>query len=271
MVRRFYIAGGNNENDPAVDTDTVIDQFFDGKTVSGLFKQGDRYLEPFSEFVQTGTTVRVTNGAKWGNGEVIIIEVSPLKTGTTCEGPSDGDVDDEYYFPDLIKCVFARVNSYFESRDTDSFSVHYDRGLYNQVGNDRLKNKSGFLMGWLQFPFDEGSPRDSSYSSDVTCRIILAMNTKAEYTQDQREDINFFPRLIPVYKRLIYELSSDPNLEFDGEVLPHDHKLLPYWGGGDVAAPGQPNIWKQYADCIDIPNIRLKKQKLIYCKPYSNF
>jgi len=273
MVRRFYICGGNNEHDPAIDSDTITDPFFEGRTVTGFFKQGDRYLEPVGEFeMPTATSVRIKTGAKFSNGEVISLEVSPKKTGAVCPDPdSEGEVD-EYYFPDIIKCVVARVNKFFEERDEDPFSVHYDRGLYNQVGSDKLKDKTGFLMIWLVMGSSlvEDEPKDSSYSSDVTCSVIIATTTKANYTMTERENLNFFPRLLPVYSRFIHELKNEPKLDNHNRV-DHSKRLLPYWSGGAPAGPGQPNLWTHFADCIEIPNIKLKKEHVKYCTPFSNF
>lgn len=272
MVRRFYICGGNNEGDPPVDATEITDSFFDGKDVTGVFKEGFRYFNPGTEWNRSGNTVAVLNGTVFKKDEVIIVEVSPLKTGTVCTDPSLEDCEDEYYLPDIIKCAVARVNSYFESRDTDPFSVHYDKGLYNQVGNDKLKDNSGFLMVWLVMgkDFYEDSAKDSSYSSDATCRIIIATTTDPNYTQQEREDVNFHPKLIPVYKRLMFELQNEPKLENNSKI-DHTKRFLPYWGGGDVSAPTQPNLWTVNADCIDINNIQLKKGNVKYCQFFSSF
>lgn len=271
MVRRFYIGGGNSQNDPAVDTDEIIDDFFLTYQVKAVFIEGFRYLIPIEEWTITGNKIKVLNGRVFKSKEVVIVELGLKSTGATCSQDASGDdTQDEYYFPDILKCVTARVNSYFEERDDDPFSVYYDKGLYNQVGSDKLKSGTGFLMVWLMMPYDENSPRDTSYARDVECDIIIAAATEARYTQQEREDINFHPRLFPVYKRLLSELELETKLDNHG-VSSHSWQFIPYWGGGEPNAPSQANLWKNYADCIKITGLKLKKEHVKYCSIFSNF
>lgn len=180
------------------------------------------------------------------------------------------EVQQEYYLPDIIKDVVERVNEFFENRVTDPFIVHFDHGLYEQVGNDRLKAATTEdVLVWLQMPFDEDNAKDESYATDVTCRLLIAIDTDSNYTMEQRETINFFPRLIPVYERLKYELQNEPR--FSNQFrLDHKKRFIPYWGGGDVAGPGQSNLWKQFVDGYDISNIKLKKEIKQNCTPFTN-
>lgn len=274
MVRRFYITGGNNVGDPAVGDGSIKDPFFIGKTVSGVFKEGFRYYEPGIEWnILASTTpgdydtVNLLNGIQFAKDEVFIVEVSQLQTGTTC-----GDQAEyiEPYLPDILKCIVARVNSVFENRDDDPFSVHYERGIYSQVGNDRMKNNTGYLMVWLMMPFIENSPKDESYYADAICDLIIATTTEANYTQQQREEINFFPRLIPVYHQLKREIKREVKLD-NCPKLEHGKMLLPYWGGGDVSGPGAPNLWKNNVDAIKISGLKLKIKNIKCCTFFSSF
>src|SRR5690606_35452057 len=206
MVRRFYITGGNNEGDPLVNASSITDPYIIGKTVTGVFKEECRYFGPNNEWTITGDTISVLNGTTFQRDEVFIVEVGPLKTGTTCSGTGIEVEGVDPYLPDIMKCIVARVNTVFETRDEDPFSVHYDRGLYNQVGNDRLSENSGFYIVWLVMPFAENSPDNDSYYADATCELFIAAPTDSNYSQQQREDINFYPRLVPIYRQLIEEI-----------------------------------------------------------------
>lgn len=179
-------------------------------------------------------------------------------------------MNEEPYLPDIISDVVSRVNSFFELRATDPFTVHYDRGLYNQVGNDRLSQSSGFVLVWLIMPFPEYGSKDDSYYADAVCDIIIATPTEANYSQQQREDLNFFPRLIPVYQMLVEEIKKEPKLNNYLMTRP-DRTLLPYWSGGDVAGPGQPNLWKNFADCIKITGLKLKIENIKNCTVLKSF
>ena len=269
MVRRFYITGGNNLGDPVAGATTIVDPYFVGNTVSGVFKEGFRYYRPGTEWSIANDTVSVLNGVQFALGEVIIVEVGAVQNGQICTpgGIIVNGVDP--YLPDIVKCAVARVNTVFQTRVSDTFSVYYDHGIYQQVGSDRIRSNKGYLFVWLVMPFEENQANDTSYYADATCKIIIAIGTDSNYTQLQREDINFYPRLLPVYKQLIYEIKQEQKLDNSFKVE-HNRRLLPYWGGGDILGPGQPNLWKDNVDCIEISNLKLKIEHIKNCTPFSN-
>jgi hypothetical protein len=272
MVRRFYIGGGNGVGDPAVGASTIVDPYFTDRVVTGVFKEGDRYFIPDVEWKVdplTPDTLEVINGSSFALNEVFIVEVNEKKNGVTFV-PGDCSDDVDPYLPDIIKCVVAKVNSVFENREDDSFSVHYDHGIYEQVGSDKLRSSKGYLFVWLVMPFIEESPLDNSYYADATCKILIATSTDSNYTQVQREEINFHPRLIPVYKELIKQLQQEIKLD-NSSIVKHQKRLLPYWGGGDMIQSGQPNLWKDYVDAIEISNLKLKIGHIKCCSFTSNF
>jgi hypothetical protein len=159
------------------------------------------------------------------------------------------------YIPAIIKQVVDRVNTYFQSQPIP-FEVTFDNGLYNQVGNDRLKDTPGLVLIWLVMPFIE--PQESlDYYSNVSIKIIIAKSTDTNHTQIQREAINYFPHLFPVYEKFLEELSNQQELQ--GSLrFKHNKEVLPYWGGGDVAGPSQTNLWQDYVDAIKISELKLQ-------------
>lgn len=79
--RRFYVADGPGPNDPPANQDTLTDAYLDGKTISGVFKEGFRYLRPETEpipewEVVAGGGVRLLNGSVFSGGEVFSVEIS---------------------------------------------------------------------------------------------------------------------------------------------------------------------------------------------------
>jgi len=272
MVRRYYITGSNNVGDPAVGATTIVDPFFEGKDVTAVFKEGFRYYVPQTEWtvdVDTPDTVQILNGVQFDLNEVIVVEVSEKKNGETGR-VIDCSNEVDPYLPDILKCVVARVNAYFENRDDDPFSVYYDHGIYEQVGSDKLRSDKPYLFIWLVMPFTEESPVDHSYFGDATCKLIIAIRTESNYTQIEREDISFHPRLLPVYKRLVEEIKNEPKLD-NSDMKRPARRLLPYWGGGDMMGSGQPNLWKDNVDAIEIPSLKLKIGHLKCCTIFSNF
>jgi hypothetical protein len=270
MVRRFYITGGNNVGDPAPGSLSITDQFFVGKLVTGVFKQGFRELIPLIEWTATGDTIQILTGVSFDINEVIVVEVCPAMDGQTCLPIGNESTYVAPYLPDIIKCVVAKVNNVFENRVNDPFSVYYDHGIYQQVGSDKIRENKGYLFIWLVMPFIETEAQDDSYYEDATCKILIAIGTDPNYTQIQREDINFHPRLLPVYNQLITELKTEVKLDNSLKVT-HSKRLLPYWGGGDVSGPGSANLWTDFVDCIEISDLKLKIGHLQQCSFISNF
>jgi hypothetical protein len=93
--RRFYTVGGTGPNDPPADQDTLTDAYLDGKTISGVFKEGFRYLKPETETtpeweVVAGGGIRLLGGKQFSVDEVVSIEIS--YTGSSGSGSSSGSL-----------------------------------------------------------------------------------------------------------------------------------------------------------------------------------
>lgn len=93
--RRFYTVGGLGPNDPPADQDTLTDAYLDGKTISGVFKEGFRYLKPETEVtpeweVVAGGGIRLLGGKQFSVDEVVSIEIS--YTGSSSGSSSGGSL-----------------------------------------------------------------------------------------------------------------------------------------------------------------------------------
>jgi hypothetical protein len=91
--RRFYVVGGPGSTDPAADQNILSDSYLDGKTISGVFKEGFRYLRPSTETIpewqpHTGGGIELLNNMIFSGGEVWSIEISYLVNQTTGAGNS---------------------------------------------------------------------------------------------------------------------------------------------------------------------------------------
>lgn len=77
LERRFYTVGGAGAHDPADGATTITDPYLVGKNVTGLFKEGFRYLDFADEatFVDTTGVVSVINGTTFSTGERFIVEI----------------------------------------------------------------------------------------------------------------------------------------------------------------------------------------------------
>lgn len=79
--RRFYVVGGPASTDPAPDQTILEDAYLDGKTISGVFKEGFRYLRPSTETIpewqpHTGGGIELLNDIIFSGGEVYSVEIS---------------------------------------------------------------------------------------------------------------------------------------------------------------------------------------------------
>lgn len=80
--RRFYVVGGPGANDPADGALQITDPYFVNKAVTGIFKENNRYLIPFTEWDMTtnqvttlGDTLSILTGVQLSAGEVVAVEI----------------------------------------------------------------------------------------------------------------------------------------------------------------------------------------------------
>lgn len=81
--RRFYKGGGGLPTDPLPDQKILEDPYLDGKTISGVFKEGFRYLKPETEPVpewipHAGGGIELQDPLQFSQDEVYSIEISYL-------------------------------------------------------------------------------------------------------------------------------------------------------------------------------------------------
>ncbi len=97
--RRFYLCGGSNPSDPIDGANVITDSYLVGKDISGVFKEGFRYLRPTDEYVTDNVlgTVTIVNGTTLSTAEVLIVEitykVSSTSTPTITGGLYNGNLN----------------------------------------------------------------------------------------------------------------------------------------------------------------------------------
>lgn len=176
------------------------------------------------------------------------------------------------YLPDIIQGCVSRINTSFSTRLKDPFNVFFDKGIVQQVRRSVYKADENFPLVWFVMKFDENYGTDFSINSEATFQIILAMPTETSYTQQEREDISFKPRLIPMYNQLMAEMQREKWFVTVGEnSIRHNRQLLPYWGMADVEGVDVPNLFKnKFIDAISVTISGLKiKRKNCAVGSYS--
>lgn len=79
--RRFYLVGGSGAHDPAAKSNEIDDPYLDGKNVTGVFKEGFRYLVSpdytFNEYtLVVGGGILLNGGKTFTMDEVVAIEIT---------------------------------------------------------------------------------------------------------------------------------------------------------------------------------------------------
>lgn len=168
------------------------------------------------------------------------------------------------YLPDIFHNIIERVSNTFSTRPSDPFNVEFNHGLHEQVVVDKLRNPTNpDILVWLIMPLKIVRTNKLLYGV-ASPSIIIAKPTDTNYTQAERENQVFFPRLYPVYNEILTQIKGDKNLS-NGLTINHEQQILPYWGGGEGNSPGQPNLWKFYVDAIKVNFTDLQIRKTPLC------
>lgn len=158
-----------------------------------------------------------------------------------------------------MKGVVARVSDDFQGRTTDPFDVFFAKGIHAQASRDLYANPANYPLVWLVMNFPEVRGKDFSIYGEITCTLLLLMPTDSKYTQQEREDMVFTPRLLPLYQLLMQEIARERWFQFKGSnSIEHTRQVRPYWGGGDVNGADTPNLFKKQVDAISITNLKIR-------------
>lgn len=167
------------------------------------------------------------------------------------------------YLPDIIQGCVARIDASFFARGTDPFHVFFDKGILPQVKRSIYKADGNFPLVWLVMKYDEIFGSNFAINSIVSFELVIAMPTEPGYTQQQREDTSFTPRLIPICNQLMLEIARERWFIATAQHRPKPNiQLLPYWGMGDVDGADQPNLFKnKFIDAISVKINALKVRR----------
>jgi hypothetical protein len=114
--RRFYKVGGGFPTDPDPDQQILEDAYLDGKTISGVFKEGFRYLRPDTEPVpeylpHTGGGIELQGDLQFSQDETYVIEISYL-----ADQSAGGGASGLYSGVELIDTTMTLNSSYRNKR-----------------------------------------------------------------------------------------------------------------------------------------------------------
>jgi hypothetical protein len=155
--RRFYVVGGPGANDPAPDQQILTDSYLDGKTISGVFKEGFRYLRPDTENIVewepvTGGGIELQGDLFFSGGEVYVVEISYLadQTQVSSGGMYSGveliDTDitlSSSYRNKRLRCHAAASNKLVVT--LESVALVPDGTFYHFTSNAGMQNQTRLL------------------------------------------------------------------------------------------------------------------------------
>lgn len=158
------------------------------------------------------------------------------------------------FLPDIIQSVVGRIGAKV------GFPVFFDKGNLSQVSKSVAVNNS-FPLVWLRMPFT-AKRGDPHLYGVMMCDLFIAMPTDSNYTQQLREDINYKPKLLPVYQEFLRQLQIEKKFWFTGiGAIEHSMTIMPYWGGGAIEGTNAKNMFEKEIDAIGITGLKLTVRK----------
>lgn len=146
------------------------------------------------------------------------------------------------YLPDIMEDVVQRVNERL------AFTVYYSKGIHPQVSRE-LSKQVNWPLVWFYMPMDIRFGNWRVWG-EANVEIYICANATNTATQQQREDVNFKPTLIPVYEALMEEIRAEGWFQFPAGPVKHTMQVLPFWGLG--AGTDKENMLNKTVDCIRI-------------------
>jgi hypothetical protein len=166
------------------------------------------------------------------------------------------------YIPDLVGEVVAKTAMALQKE------VYYDWGHYSEVVKNldekdkSITNKAKYPLIWLVLDTDEQMGRPSGVYAELSLQFIIATDTSANYTMQERRDNSFLPVLYPIYSELLNQFSRSSDFGMPARIE-HTKTDRPYWGVQGGIGNGSANLFNDFIDAIQLKNFKVNvKRKL---------
>lgn len=167
------------------------------------------------------------------------------------------------YLPDLFTPVAARMAVLC------GFPVYYDFGHQPEITQkltaldaSKAQKNQKYPLVWLVMDFKESKGANMEVYSKTKLSFVFAVGTDPMYTEQQRRDKSYLPKLLPMYQAFLQALSESTSFRQPyTPLINHDFALRPYWGHG-----ANHNLFNDFCDCIEITNLSLDVRQLV-CNP----
>ena len=166
------------------------------------------------------------------------------------------------YIPDLVRDVVAKVATTLQTQ------VYYDYGHYSEVVKNMdekdksYTNKAKYPLVWLVMDFEETMGGKSGDYAELNLQLIIATDTNAEYTMQERRDKSYLPVLYPIYAELLNQFSLSKVFKTAYKIS-HTKIDRPYWGVQSGLGNGTGNLFNDFIDAIQIKNLKVNVKEKI--------
>lgn len=166
------------------------------------------------------------------------------------------------YLPDLFSPIVAGMSTVL------GYPIYYRWGHREEItkelteldGSKSLKSNK-YPLVWLVMDFDEAKGDNFDVYSKTAISFVFAVGTEINYTEQQRRDKSFLPKLLPMYGEFINQVSVSATFRQPYAAgIKHNFMLRPYWGEGGK------NLFNDFVDAIEIRNLKLDVRALT-CPP----
>lgn len=175
----------------------------------------------------------------------------------------------EPWLPDIVQGVVAKVSTATQADSSLNFRTFFDKGDWAQAGRDVTANPFGDadVLAWLIMPFAIMRGRIDIFG-EAKFSVMLMCKTQNSYTQQQRDDLSYKAKLLPVYEIFMREVAKEKQFRFTGpQAIKHRQIIRSYWGAGDINGGGDiPNLFKINVDTLMIDGLETQVKNLI-CAP----
>jgi hypothetical protein len=154
-------------------------------------------------------------------------------------------------FPNIVDLIGITVA---QCREVGQDAPYYYFGHPLEIVNTLMEKDKNSVWKLKKYPaiflFHDFEETRDKFISETELRIIIVTETRPEWKAADRYTNVFVPTLIPIYDKLIHELSHTANLTFSSE---HKMKIYPFWGSEANA-----NVANDCADAIVISGCKVK-------------
>jgi len=167
-------------------------------------------------------------------------------------------MDETVYIVEEMEAVVAKVNTALTAANFVALPVYYMYGHPKEIANRLAELSNSPTEGSKKFPLiilftDITIDRSLvGFYGSTNLRMLIANFTLAEYTSNQRTEINFKPILHPIKKELINQIDRHMQFTYEDELTYKETDM--YYYGSQI---NEKNIFNDRIDAIELRDIKL--------------